>query len=413
MNPYSQGRKAEDRITKARAKLMRHEAFIALSPVFMVGSWHVDDDMPTAATNGRDVIYGRKFVDDADDKLLAFTVAHEYFHIMLSHMTTWAKLDKEDARLSNIAKDHVINLMLKDMDPSESIIRVWENAFCDPQFQGLDTGEVYRRLRQNPPPQGGGKGQGNGGGQGQTFDEHQPATGDGDDGDGDPGDEDGGLKPLTEAEAAEVAKAVDAALRQGALIAGKLGAGMHRDVASLLEPVVPWQDVLREWLTTTAKGGDLSTWARPARRWLGQDLYLPSRYTEAVDRIVIGVDTSGSIGGEDLRRALSEIAGACEVVTPTNVDLIYWDASVAAHETYEGERVRDIATATKPRGGGGTDVRALFDYIERRGLNPNAVIVFTDGHTPWPADLKHPTLWCISTKGLRAPVGETLYVPTC
>jgi predicted metal-dependent peptidase len=74
--------------------------------------------------------------------------------------------------------------------------------------------------------------------------------------------------------------------------------------------------------------------------------------------------------------------------------------------------VRDIATVTKPKGGGGTDVREMFEYIERRGLNPQAVIVFTDGYTPWPKTLSYPTLWCISTKGLRAPVGETLYVPT-
>lgn len=399
---------AEERITKARAKIMRDERFTAISPILMIGSWQVVDDMPTAATNGRDVFYGRAFVDQCDDRLLRFVVLHEYFHVMLMHMTAWAKLDKEDAQLSNIAKDMVINNMLKAMDPGEQFLTIWKNAYCDPQYAGLDTGEVYKRLKQQAQskPQGGG-GQGNGP-KGQQFDQHQPASGEGD---GDDGDEGEGMKPLTEAEAEEVAKAVDTALRQGALIAGKTGAGMSRDIASLLDPVVPWEDVLREWLKTTAKGGDLSTWARPARRWLGQDLYLPSRYTEAVNRIVIGVDTSGSIGGEQLQRALTEIVSACETVCPQMVDVIYWDTSVAAHEVYEGERVQDIAKATKPKGGGGTDVRSLFDYIDQRGLNPDAVIVFTDGYTPWPASLKHPTLWCISTKGLRAPVGETLYVP--
>jgi predicted metal-dependent peptidase len=164
-------------------------------------------------------------------------------------------------------------------------------------------------------------------------------------------------------------------------------------------------------LKTTAKGEDLSTWRRPARRWLGQDLYLPSRYTESVERIVIGIDTSGSIGEEALRRALSEVAGACESVNPQMVDVIYWDAEVAAHEVYEGERVKDIANVTKPKGGGGTDARAMFDFMDKRGIKPEAVIMFTDGFTPWPRALPCPVLWCISTKGLKAPVGETLYVP--
>jgi predicted metal-dependent peptidase len=386
---------AEQRITKARSAIMRNESFTAISPVLMIGSWFVVDDIPTAATNGRDVLYGRRFVDECDDKLLRFVVLHEYYHVMLQHMTTWAKLDKEDAKLSNIAKDMVINLMLKEADPSGQFLTVWEHAYCDPQYKGLDTGEVYRRLKNRSQPQG------------QQMDEHRAG---GEAGDGDES-ADGGMKPLTEAEAEAVTKAVDTALRQGALIAGKLGHGMARDVASLLEPVVPWQDVLRDWLKSTAKGEDLSTWRRPARRWLGQDLYLPSRYTESVERIVIGIDTSGSIGEEALRRALSEVAGACESVNPQMVDVIYWDAEVAAHEVYEGERVKDIANVTKPKGGGGTDARAMFDFMGKRGIKPEAVIMFTDGFTPWPRTLPCPVLWCISTKGLKAPVGETLYVP--
>lgn len=399
----------EQRITKARSAIMRDERFTAISPILMIGTWSVVDDIPTAATNGRDVLYGRKFIDECDDKLLRFVVLHEYYHVLLMHMTTWAKLDQEDAKLSNIAKDMVINLMLKEADPGEQFLTIWEHAYCDQQFKGMDTGEVYRRLKQQAQskPQGGG-----GGGnspKGQQFDEHQPAQPGGGEGD-DPAD--GRMKPLTEAEAEEVSKAVDTALRQGALIAGKLGHGMARDVEALLEPVVPWQDVLRDWLKTTAKGEDMSTWRRPARRWLGQDMYMPSRYTESVDRIVIGIDTSGSIGEAQLRRALTEVAGACESVSPQTVDVIYWDAEVAAHEVYEGERVRDIANVTKPKGGGGTDVRSMFRYMEKRGINADAVIMFTDGYTPWPATLPCPVLWCISTKGLRAPVGETLYVPT-
>jgi len=394
---------AEQRITKARSAIMRNESFTAISPILMIGSWSVVDDMPTAATNGRDVLYGRKFVDECDDKLLRFVVLHEYYHVMLQHMTTWAKITKEDSQLSNIAQDMVINLMLKDADPTGQFLTVWEHAYCDPQYKGMDTGEVYRRLKSQAQSQP----------QGQQFDEHRPG-GDGEAGEGEAGDgeAEGGMKPLSAAEAEAVTKAVDTALRQGALIAGKLGHGMARDVEALLEPVVPWQDVLRDWLKTTAKGEDLSTWRRPARRWLGQDLYLPSRYTESVERIVIGIDTSGSIGEDALRRALSEVAGACESVSPQMVDVIYWDAEVAAHEVYEGERVKDIANVTKPKGGGGTDARAMFDFMDKRGIKADAVIMFTDGFTPWPRTLPCPVLWCISTKGLRAPVGETLYVPT-
>lgn len=404
--------KAEDKITKARTAIMRDPRFVAMSGVLMVGNWEVRDDCPTAATNGKDVIYGRAFVDQCDDKLLRFVVLHEYFHVMLMHMTVWQHMFEEDAQTANFAADAVINLMLHDLDPRGDFLTVWEHAVLDQQYRGMDTGEVYRALRKNGKGQGGGKGQSGSprsasGGKAKDFDKHEPAK---------PGDGDAkgdGMKPLTPEEAKEVQKTVDTALRQGALIAGKVGAGVDRSFGDLLQPQVNWEDQLREWLRTTAVGNDLSTWRKPARRWLGQDAYMPSRYTEAVKRVTIGVDTSGSIGHDQLRRALTEIMSACESVRPEMVDVIYWDAAVAGHEVYEGEAVQTLPETTRPRGGGGTRVGSMREYMEREGIEPDATIIFTDGYVEagWGGAWPGPVLWAISTKGIKAPTGVSLFVP--
>lgn len=404
--------KAEDKITKARTAIMRDPRFVAMSGVLMVGNWEVRDDCPTAATNGKDVIYGRSFVDQCDDKLLRFVVLHEYFHVMLMHMTVWQHMFEEDAQTANFAADAVINLMLHDLDPRGDFLTVWEHAVLDQQYRGMDTGEVYRALRKNGKGQGGGKGQSGSprsasGGKAKDFDKHEPAK---------PGDGDAkgdGMKPLTPEEAKEVQKTVDTALRQGALIAGKVGANVDRTFGDLLQPQVNWEDQLREWLRTTAVGNDLSTWRKPARRWLGQDAYMPSRYTEAVKRVTIGVDTSGSIGPDQLRRALTEIMSACESVHPEMVDVIYWDAAVAGHEVYEGEAVQTLPETTRPRGGGGTRVGSMREYMEREGIEPDATIIFTDGYVEagWGGAWPGPVLWAISTKGIKAPTGVSLFVP--
>lgn len=402
--------RAEDKITKARTAIMRDPRFVAMSGVLMVGNWEVRDDCPTAATNGKDVIYGRSFVDQCDDKLLRFVVLHEYFHVMLMHMTVWQHMFEEDAQTANFAADAVINLMLHDLDPRGDFLTVWEHAVLDQQYRGMDTGEVYRALRKNGKQQNG-KSQSGGprsasGGKAKDFDKHEPAK----DGDGQGGD---GMKPLTPEEAKEVQKTVDTALRQGALIAGKVGANVDRTFGDLLQPQVNWEDQLREWLRTTAVGNDLSTWRKPARRWLGQDAYMPSRYTEAVKRVTIGVDTSGSIGHDQLRRALTEIMSACESVRPETVDVIYWDAAVAGHEVYEGEAVQTLPQTTRPRGGGGTRVGSMREYMEREGIEPDATIIFTDGYVEagWGGAWPGPVLWAISTKGIQAPTGVSLYVP--
>lgn len=403
--------KAEDKITKARTAIMRDPRFVAMSGVLMVGNWEVRDDCPTAATNGKDVIYGRSFVDQCDDKLLRFVVLHEYFHVMLMHMTVWQKMFEEDAQTANFAADAVINLMLHDLDPRGDFLTVWEHAVLDQQYRGMDTGEVYRKLKQQSSGQGNGKGQSGSprsasGGKAKDFDKHEPAK---------PGSETegDGMKPLTPEEAKEVQKTVDTALRQGALIAGKVGANVDRAFGDLLQPQVNWEDQLREWLRTTAVGNDLSTWRKPARRWLGQDAYMPSRYTEAVKRITIGVDTSGSIGHDQLRRALTEIMSACESVRPEMVDVIYWDAAVAGHEVYEGEAVQTLPETTRPRGGGGTRVGSMREYMDREGIEPDATIIFTDGYVEagWGGAWPGPVLWAISTKGIKAPTGVSLYVP--
>jgi predicted metal-dependent peptidase len=101
-------------------------------------------------------------------------------------------------------------------------------------------------------------------------------------------------------------------------------------------------------------------------------------------------------------------------VHPEIVDVIYWDADVTAHEIYEGDQVQRLAESTKPKGGGGTRVGAMLDYMKAKDIRPDCIIIFTDGYVEsdwggdsWPA----PVLWCVSTKGIVAPFGKTLYVP--
>jgi predicted metal-dependent peptidase len=349
------------------------------------------------------VFYGRSFINDADDKLTRFVVLHEYFHVMLMHMTVWQKMFEEDPQTANFAADAVINLMLHDLDPRGYFLTIWDNAVLDQQYRGMDTGEVYRAMKKQGQQQQQPKSASGGGA--KQFDQHKPATGD--EGDGEVGD------ALSAAEAEEVRKTVDSALRQGALIAGKIGADVHRAFGDLLEPKVDWAEQLREWLRTTAAGNDLSTWRKPSRRWLAQDAYMPSRYTEAVKRVTIGVDTSGSISAVQLQRAMTEIMCACETVRPEIVDVIYWDSRVAAHEVYEGDAVQTLAQTTKPKGGGGTRVTSMREYMEREDIKPEATIVFTDGYVEpdWGGQWPGPVLWAISTKGMRAPSGVSLYVP--
>lgn len=398
----------EDKLLRVRIAIMRDPRFLALNGLMMDAN-HVCklvDDIPTAATNGRDVLIGRQFADSLDEPTLRFVVLHEYYHILFMHMITWRHLFEENAQLANFAADAVINLMLDNQAGSraDGFLTVWPNAIFDRKYEGMDTGEVYRAMKQQSQSQQQQQRSASGG-QAKPMDEHRPANPDANNDGSQPG------KPLNADEAQAVQKAVDSAIRQASIIAGKIGAGMDRSVKDLMNITVDWRDVLKDFLRTFAAGDDMSTWRRPSRRGMAMDMMLPSRISEGARRIAIGIDTSGSIGDTQLRRALTEVMAACETVKPEAVDVIYWDASVAGHEVYEGDAVSTIADITKPRGGGGTDPTCMQHYLEARDIKPDCIIQFTDGYVgnwgSWPA----PVLWCISTKNITAPSGVSLYVP--
>lgn len=401
-------------ITQQRVAVMRDPRFAAIAGILMIGNWEVIDDFPTAATNGGSVIYGGKFMDSLDNPTRRFVILHEYYHIMFMHMTHLKDLFEEDAELANIAADLTINISLDKTAGSKSdgFIKVWEHAALDYKYDNMSTREIYRKLKQQQSGKGNPKpGQGKpgvraaGGGNASQFDEHQKPDASG------PASQ----KPLTQEQIKELQQQIDTALRQGAQMAGRMGGSMDRSITDLLEVTVNWEEELQDFVRTNAAGNDLSTWRKPSRRWMARDIYQPSRYTEAAKRITIGCDTSGSIGEQQLRRAMTEIKSACDTAHPEMVDIIYWDSDVAGHEKYEGDSISSIVDTTKPKGGGGTRVGSMLEYMNKEDIKPDCIIIFTDGYCEsgfdllvWPA----PVLWCISTKGIVARTGKTLYVPT-
>lgn len=411
----------EQRLFKQRIQIMRDPRFIALGPVMMLGKTVVDkrEIMPngqefTAYTDGKDVYYGERFIADLTDRKLRFLILHETYHIALMQMIVWRHLFEQDPKTANIAADLVINNLLDNLAGSKAdgFIEFIEGGALDHGFDGMDTGEIFRAMK------GGAKPQAVGGGEPQDIDGHEVGSGAAGDGDGDEsgdeGDGDGAKPAMSEKQLQELADQITQALRQGAQIAGRVGGSVDRSLQDMLAVTVDWREVLRDFVQTHAAGDDLSTWRRPARRWMARDIYMPSRYTETVKRITLALDTSGSICDEQLRRALSEVKGVFESVTPEMVDVMYWDTSVAAHEVYDSASYDDIVNVTKPKGGGGTRVRSVMEYMSAQDIKPECLIIFTDGYVEgdwggneWPC----PVLWCVSTKGMTAPTGKTLYVP--
>jgi predicted metal-dependent peptidase len=390
---------AERRLQKAVITLIRHPLFADMSGILMLGSKTVRDDVPSAATDGRDEVYGRAFVDMIPDKELNFVVVHEGKHKQLRHLTTWEKLWKEDPRLANMAMDYYVNLDIVETDPGETVVAMPKIngkaiGLLDRRFKGLNTKQIFDILKQEQQEAGGG---GGGGG----FDEHDWE----------------GAKQLTEEEKQELAKEIEQAIRQGQMAAermhGKSGKHRGRELMDVLDPKVDWRTLLREFVTSTCSGRDESTWRRPNRRYMAHDIILPSMISERVSCVAVGCDTSGSITDADHARNLSEAQAVFETVRPEKVHVIYWDHTVAAHEEYGEAQMDTFRQSTKPKGGGGTDPSCMERYLKKKDIKPDCIIMFTDGYVPnWGNDWGGvPVLWCI-TGGNRAvaTTGKTIHI---
>ena len=170
----SESHKEERRLSKAKISIMRNPKFAMWSGLMTIGKTKVDDNMPTACTNGRDEIYGREFVRELDDRELAFVVLHENLHKAYRHMTTWKKLHDENPMLANMACDYVINLQLVEMDKGQQYLAMPTKGgraigLLDTRFAGMHTKQVYDILKEEQKNGKGGKDGENGG---KGFDEH-------------------------------------------------------------------------------------------------------------------------------------------------------------------------------------------------------------------------------------------------
>ena len=362
------------RISKAKTALILEHPFIGSVALNMPMS--IDNSVPTAATNGKRVLFNEEFCNGLSDEELKFLVAHECMHPMLEHNF---RRGERDAYKWNQAADYVINKLLTD----EGIGKMPEQGLLDDTIykNGGGTSDGIFNLLPDTPEDG----QGNGG-SGQPLDSCE-------DGQGSPAE-------VSQQQAEWKVKVAQAA--QSAKMMGKMSAGLERLVDEILKPKVDWRDVLQRFVVKCRS--DQRSWARPNRRFLSQGLYLPSVSGESLGEIAFAVDCSGSIGQDEINQFASEITTVWQDQRPTKVHVIYFDSEVSHYDEFE----QDNEPVVKPHGGGGTAFSPVFRYMADKGIEPVACIFLTDLYCDDFGDAPdYPVLW-VSTHDDKAPFGEVV-----
>ena len=428
--------KQQTRIKRAHIALMKHPETALYSGVMLMGSTEVTDGAFTAYTDGMNKKYSTQFLETIDNESkVRGLVLHENLHVALKQVAFGRSMFEEHRRMANLAADFVVNDIIENIKgtvagTSEAIVLLPDGGVYDPMFHNWSMREVFNYLKKNAKPKP--KGDGNKGQKGQKGNEGDQGNDPSEGGEQSSGDQDQEwesvevngkeydlsqqdehdfekmLEGLSHEEIKEINDSIDKALREGGLLAGRMGAKLPRSITDLLEPKVDWREALRDFVSSTTKGNDEFTWRRMNKRHMANDIYMPSVENEAIGEVIVAIDTSGSIGTEELTAFATELASICGLCTPERVRVLWWDTEVHGEQIFESN-YENIAGLLKPLGGGGTRVSSVSEYINKENLKAECVIVFTDGYVErdikW--EISSPTLWMVTmNKNLDVPLGN-------
>lgn len=358
-----------------------------------------DESIPTMCTDGREVRWGREFVDGLSEDDVRFVLAHEVMHVILKHCQPWKGRDQ---RTCNMAMDYVINEQLE-----QSGFRTVEGGLIDRKgrFTGMAWEEVYRILEQIKQDEENGNTDKF---SDEEKDDIKQQLADNEASHIEPSD------AKTAAEQAEDSDRIDdmvirAATQQEMSGKGDCPAGMRERIKEIRTAQIPWQEQLQKLVK--CKYPEDFSYSRPNRRHIGSGLYLPTMTGEEAGDIVIAVDTSGSVSQAELKAFVGEVNCIINDIKPRKVYLMSSDTAVADVKEYDRDH---YFTDFEAVGGGGTSFKPVFEYIEEHKLDVDQLIYFSDMYV-WDGDFpaKHPdfpVVWCSSGNDYNVPFGELVKI---
>ena len=388
-----------DKLTTARVGLLLKAPFFGNMATRM-RLIDASDWCPTAATNGRDFMYNKDFINKLSTKKLEFLFAHEICHAVFDH---FGRLGSRSPQLANIAQDYAVNQILVDERIGEKITEV---QICyDPKYRGLAWEEIYDQLMEQaekiPMEQLLKQ-------LGDLLDEHikeEEGAGSGKD-----KTKDGKDKPsLSKEEAEKLRQEIKEAMIQSAAAAGagKTPAGIMRMIKSMTEPKMDWRQLVQQEIQSIVRN-DYS-FQRVNRKSMHSGAILPGMKEATTIDVAIAIDMSGSIGEEDATVFLSEIKGIMDQYVDFKINLWCFDTAIYNHQEITHDN-SDELLSYQPEGGGGTDFEANWEYMKDIGVQPRKFIMFTDGYPcgGWGDEDYCDTLFIVKGSDNIAPFGQTV-----
>lgn len=357
---------AEKALQKAKIALMSEPDTTFFITVCFSMKHRFDECIPTAGTNGTEIIYNPTYFLSLTEKERLFLLLHETMHVVFLHIT---RLKERNMKRWNYAGDYVINYLLKQRG-----YKMPEGGLYDKKYADMSTEQVYDLLKDE-----------------ELSEDFEIDI----------------LEP--EGDIDQVQQDLDDILVRASIqskmsgdSAGTIPGEVELYINGLLDPILPWHQILRRYMNRMVKT-DYS-FRRPNKRFF-PDAILPTLHSEGLDDIAIAIDTSGSVSDEQFNQFVSEAYGILKFHKPDVLTLLQFDTSIK--DVSELRSASDFSKLTFT-GRGGTCIHPVLSWAQEK--KPKLMIIFTDGyfHNAHP-DPKVPVLWLIhSQPNYKAPYGRVI-----
>jgi len=203
----------------------------------------------------------------------------------------------------------------------------------------------------------------------------------------------------------KLAKRISDAMEAARKMAGHVPAALEDELGKLTAPKVTWQDIIRTRLLKARAGNGRNDWTRFRTRPMFTGLLVPKRKSYYAHFGCL-LDTSGSMGKEDMAFGLSQLASLDErsegTIVPADAQ-IYWDKVTKVKKANFEE-----LSKVKVFGRGGTKFSEFFSDYEQNIGKCDFLIVITDGFLidSDVAEMKNPgvdVIWLITSGSLFNP----------
>ena len=357
-------------------------------------------ELPTMATDGIRLFVNPEFGQKLNRQQTIFVILHEILHCVLLHIQRFVDNPSYNMNKFNIAADYEINAVLVDEFKADGFDEAFVKelkAYYEEKFLQMPVEKIYNLIPDSDNEENcscGGSGEGSGEGKGQctcrgggkgiggilTPDKGKAIAKRA----GYSDDEIGQEKSLNDIKKDWKEAAIEINRRTKMGGGGDMGA-LRKKLAEITKSEINWRQVLRQYAGEALSQN--KEWRLGNRKWYNEKHIIKpglKKPKDALDKIVVCVDTSGSVDDITLHRMLNEITQIIFSKQVNEIYVIFFDNSVVNAQIITPQKKK-----LEPFGGGGTNFQMPLDWIHKK-LNDNVALCLfmTDGYEKMPKEPK-------------------------